>query len=59
MLKDTEKQKIIDSPDFFYFVSSEFDKTVVNATNEEIAQFAFGSLNEAIKEFLRKKEVIK
>jgi uncharacterized protein with HEPN domain len=37
--------------DFLEFLNSEFDKTAVDATIEEIAEFAFGSIEEAIKDF--------
>ena len=56
MLNENERRKIIDSSDFFYFVSAEFDKAVADATNEEIAEFAFGDLDEAIEAFLNKDE---
>lgn len=42
--------------DFLEFLNSEFDKTAVNATVEELAEFAFGGLQEAIKAF-EKREV--
>lgn len=53
MLNKTEKQRIIDSEKFSYFISDEFDRTSLNATNQEIAEFAFGSVDDAINEFLK------
>jgi hypothetical protein len=40
-----------DNPDFLEFLNREFDKTVVDATIEEIAEFAFGSMEKAIESF--------
>lgn len=37
--------------DFLEFLNSEFEKTAVSATVEELAEFAFGSLQEAVKTF--------
>ncbi len=37
--------------EFLTFLNKEFDKTTLNASVEEIAEFAFGSLKEAIKAF--------
>jgi hypothetical protein len=37
--------------DFLEFLNREFDKTAVNTTIDELAEFAFGSMEEAIKEF--------
>jgi len=39
------------NPDFFEFLSKEFDHTAVNATIEELAEFAFGSIDAAIEAF--------
>jgi len=50
-LNEKQKQKIIDSEIFFSFISSELKKTINHSTNEEIATFAFGSIEEAINEF--------
>jgi len=41
--------------DFLEFLNSEFDETAVNATVEELADFAFGSLQEAIKAFEKRR----
>lgn len=49
---EKQTQKIIDSEKFFDFISSELKKTINHSTNEEIAKFAFGSVKEAINEFL-------
>lgn len=40
-----------DNPEFQEFLSSEFDKTAVCATIDELAEFAFGSFAEAVKAF--------
>ncbi|MBC8179707.1 hypothetical protein H8E88_01165 [candidate division KSB1 bacterium] len=51
-LNKKQTQKIIDSEKFFNFISDELKKTVNHSTNEEIAKFAFGSVEEALNEFL-------
>jgi|GEM_PF-1348624 len=45
------KEEYINNPKFLDFVSREFESTASNATIEELAEFAFGSIEEAIKEF--------
>jgi len=42
--------------DFLEFLNREFDKTAVDATIEELAQFAFGSLQKAIESFNQRKK---
>ena len=37
--------------EFLEFLGREFDKTAVDATIEELAEFAFGSAEEATKAF--------
>lgn len=39
------------NPDFQEFLNREFDHTAVDATIEELAEFAFGSIDEAIEAF--------
>lgn len=39
------------NPDFQEFLGREFDHTAVHATTEELAEFAFGSIKEAIEGF--------
>lgn len=46
-----EEQKLIDNEEFREFLNSEFDKVAVGATIEELAEFAFGSVEEAIEAF--------
>jgi len=36
---------------FLEFLNREFDKTIVHATVEELSEFAFGSMDLAIKAF--------
>ena len=50
-MDQNEYEKLINDPDFFYFVNNEFENTAVHATIEEFAEFAFGSIEEAIDEF--------
>ena len=39
------------SPEFLEFLNREVDKTAVDATIEELAEFAFGSFDAAIQAF--------
>lgn len=39
------------NPEFQEFLSREFDKTAVCASMDELAEFAFGSFDEAVKAF--------
>jgi hypothetical protein len=45
------KTNLIDSPEFLEFVSKEFENTVQHATIEELADFAFGDIENAIVAF--------
>ncbi len=45
------KAFLIDNPEFRNFVSREFDITAIHATVEELAEFAFGSVKEAVKQY--------
>ncbi len=42
--------------EFLEFLGREFDKTTVNATVEELAEFAFGGIEKAIEAFGEQKE---
>lgn len=44
-------EKYIDDPDFKEFLNREFERTAAHATVEELAEFAFGSFDEAVKAF--------
>ena len=39
------------NPEFLEFLGREFDKTAVHATIEELAEFAFGSIEDAIESY--------
>ena len=39
------------NPEFLEFLNREFDKTAVDATIEELAEFAFGGIEETIEAF--------
>lgn len=47
--------KYIDDIDFHCFLNREFDNTASHAMIEELAEFAFGSLEEAIEVFEKRK----
>ena len=49
-------QKYVENPDFLEFLGREFDSTAVDATVEDLAEFAFGSIDEAVKTFLEHKK---
>lgn len=44
------------APEFLEFLNGEFDHTAAHATMEELAEFAFGSLEEAIKAFNQRRK---
>lgn len=46
-----EEEKYENNPDFQEFLNREFDKTAVDATIEEMAEFAFGGFDEAVRAF--------
>jgi hypothetical protein len=47
---------IIESDEFLQFVDREFRRASKSATVDELAEFAFGSLNEAIEMYKREFE---
>ena len=49
-----EFKKYLDNEDFFHFVSQEFKDVSRHATLEELAEFAFGSMQEAVEAFKEK-----
>lgn len=51
---DKLKEKYSNNIEFLEFVNAEFDSVVSSSTLEELAEFAFGSIDEAIKAFERK-----
>jgi len=51
VLMDKEAEHYENDPEFQEFLNREFDKTAVHAPIDELADFAFGSLQEAIKAF--------
>ncbi len=51
---DNKPEKYENNPDFLEFLNREFDHTAVDATIEELAEFAFGSLDAAIEAFEEK-----
>ena len=51
-----ETGKIEDNPEFLEFLNKEFNQTAVSATVEELAEFAFGSIDEAVKAFEKSKK---
>lgn len=48
---DTKAKEYENNPEFLEFVNREFDRTAVDATIEELAEFAFGGFDEAVKAF--------
>ena len=54
-----EEEQYEDDAEFLEFLGREFDKTTVNATVEELAEFAFGGIEEAIEAYeSHKKDVV-
>jgi hypothetical protein len=50
-------QRYVENPYFLEFLGIEFDKTAVDATVEELAEFAFGGVDEALEAFEEYKKV--
>jgi len=48
--------KYINDSDFREFLNRESDKTAVDATIQELAEFAFGSVDDAIKAFNKRRK---
>ncbi len=46
---------LLEDPRFLEFVMREFEKTVTHATAEDLAQFAFGGVAEALHAYERSK----
>jgi len=46
------------NPDFLEFLNREFGKTAVDATIEELAEFAFGSFDAAVKAYEQHKRAL-
>ena len=49
-------EEYVDNFDFLEFLNREFDKTALDATIEELAEFAFGGFDEAVQAFEEQKE---
>jgi hypothetical protein len=50
-------KKYCDNPEFCDFVFQEFESTASNSTIEELAEFAFGDIQEAIKGFEERNKI--
>ena len=48
---ERKAEKYENNPDFQEFLNRNFEKTAAHATMEELAEFAFGSWDEAIEAF--------
>jgi len=48
---DNKIDQYENNPEFLEFLNREFDKTTLDATLEELSEFAFGSMENAIKAF--------
>ena len=44
-------EKYVNDPDFQEFLNREFDKTAVDATMEELAEFVFGNIEATIEAY--------
>jgi len=53
---DKSVEKYADDRDFQQFLNREFDQTAVDATMEELAEFAFGSVEAAIEAYEKRKK---
>ena len=48
---EDKSQKLVDNAEFQEFLNREFDSVAAWASVEELSEFAFGSLEEAIEAF--------
>ena len=48
---EIKAEEYVGNRGFLEFLNREFDKTAVDATVEELAEFAFGGFDEAVKAF--------
>ncbi|MFH0834113.1 MAG: hypothetical protein V2A63_01850 [Patescibacteria group bacterium] len=48
---NTKTEKYFSNPNFLEFVNREFDSAASDASTEELAEFAFGGVEEAILKF--------
>jgi hypothetical protein len=48
--------KYDENPEFLEFLTREFDTTAASATIEELAEFAFGSIDDALNAFEESKK---
>lgn len=46
-----DPMKYDENPEFLEFLNREFNQAATNATIEELAKFAFGSIDDAVKTF--------
>lgn len=53
-LTECEKEKLMNSTEFIDFVMNEFHRTIDYASIQECAEFAFGNLDAAIKDYFNK-----
>lgn len=53
----TDYSEYFDNPAFHEFLDREFDLTAREATVEELAEFAFGSMDAAVEAFRRRQDV--
>lgn len=58
MPKKDQAEKYSNDPAFCEFVLKEVDSTITVATVEELADFAFGSMSEAIAAFKESKRTL-
>ncbi len=52
-----EIAKLADNPEFLEFLNKQFNDVAANATMEELAEFAFGGMEDAIEAFRKFQEV--
>ncbi len=54
---DSDYSEFIDNPAFHGFLDREFDLAAREASVEELAEFAFGSMEAAVEAFRRRQDV--
>ncbi len=51
----TDNPNYDENPEFLEYLNTEFNAIAANSTIEELAEFAFGSMEEAVNAFLKTK----
>ncbi len=54
-INEEDIEQYLEDEEFIEFINAEFDKAIAEADIEELAEFVFGDMEEAIEAFLEAK----